>query len=332
MSVRSHAAARSHCGGPAWSAWLVRSMLHARCDGDVSALGFRRVGLLAATRARAQSRGSGARARKGPSHPIDVCVFVYCLSRHVSSTAAAGGGRRRQGLEGDRRQPWSKRSVHVETAARARARVDRFESAKRRMEETHLENLRASCPQLPPPPGRRRKGACVTDALSTAERGEQRVTRGLLHHCDSCVLSAMPCVYTRKAPSPSFGSSLRSGVYAAVVACLIAMSRRSSRHCLERGLTLRPATPTPALGSRRARYLTDFDLAMSWNGGLKSRVVWWWHDLELSRRFWCALDASLPSERAALSLACSLCAKRIAGMWRRCRRPRRKRTGPREGP
>jgi hypothetical protein len=40
-----------------------------------------------------------------------------------------------------------------------RARVERFESAKRRMEETHLDNLRASCPQLPPPPTRRKAGA-----------------------------------------------------------------------------------------------------------------------------------------------------------------------------
>jgi hypothetical protein len=55
--------------------------------------------------------------------------------------------------------------VHVETAARARARVERFESAKRRMEETHLENLRASCPHLPPPPSRRRKGAALLPCM-----------------------------------------------------------------------------------------------------------------------------------------------------------------------
>jgi hypothetical protein len=51
------------------------------------------------------------------------------------------------------------------------------------------------------------------------------------------------------------------------------------------------------LGSGRTRYLTDFDLAMSWNGGFKSRVMWWWHDLELSRRFWCAVDAFPSAER-----------------------------------
>jgi hypothetical protein len=46
------------------------------------------------------------------------------------------------------------------------------------------------------------------------------------------------------------------------------------------------------------RYMTDFDLAMSWNGGLKSRLTWWGHDLERSRRFWCAAALLSPPRSA----------------------------------